>query len=560
MAARSKDFWSGALIRRYALVAILAVAAILRLWGLTWGLPTATHYFSYHPDESTVLQVAMFNMNVFTGKLLPHFYDYGSLQIYLVNFANSAAFLFGAVDIVPKDFATWYPQWARMYLIGRSLTVAMGIGTVWATYALGRTLWGQRAGLMAAMLLAVMPLHAQHSHWLTVDVPATFWVTLSLLWTAKLAQEPALLRQRLRCAIFAGIFCGLAAATKYNMALVIIPLIAFCIVRQASAASATKLAAVACITAVAAFLIACPGAILESHQFIADFHKEAVHVSNFNDPTFKDTGSGFLFLITNNLDSGLGMPLLAVALIAVAYGLYRRRPADGLLAFFALPYYILISLAAVRYARYVIPLLPILALWTGRLIADLSRVKSPPRRRAVAAAGVVLLAWTLADAVLLVRPMAQIDPRDQALAWLAPRISGSQSVGFAAMPWFGTPPLNPYFSSPRPGAWEQIEQSAPSGLLRPGQILYHNMDWDLSVLAARPAWVVLSEYDYRNSVRLHDPHMVQFLAALNQNYTKSFVSPAVSWPVGVGEYGLPLHRLPHDMLYTNPEILIYQRK
>ena len=91
------------------------------------------------------------------------------------------------MDIVPKDFAVWYPQWAKMYLIGRCLTVGMGVGTVWAVYAIGRRLWGRRAGLLAALTLAITPLHAQHSHFLTVDVPATFWAMLSLLWAVRLA-------------------------------------------------------------------------------------------------------------------------------------------------------------------------------------------------------------------------------------------------------------------------------------------------------------------------------------------------------------------------------------
>ena len=200
----------------------------LRAWGLGWGLPSATHYFSYHPDETVVLDVASRGMNVFAGRLLPHFYNYGSLQLYLVCFANTLAALSGAVDIVPKDYAVWYPEWAKMYLVGRWLTVGMGVGTVWATYAVGRQLWGRRAGLLAALTLAVMPLHAQHSHFLTVDVPGTLWVTLSLVWAARLMRGDP---HRLRAALWAGVFAGLAAATKYNLALVILPVLAACVVR-----------------------------------------------------------------------------------------------------------------------------------------------------------------------------------------------------------------------------------------------------------------------------------------------------------------------------------------
>ena len=86
------------------LFCVLLLALALRVWGLTWGLPSATHYFSYHPDESVMLETSSVTMNVFAGRLLPHYYHYPSLQFYLVCFANTLAALGGGVDIVPKNF------------------------------------------------------------------------------------------------------------------------------------------------------------------------------------------------------------------------------------------------------------------------------------------------------------------------------------------------------------------------------------------------------------------------------------------------------------------------
>ena len=64
---------------------------------------------------------------------------------------------------------------------------------------------------MAATLYAVCPLAAQHGHFATVDVPATFWVTAALV--AALTSRRWLL---------IGILAGLAAATKYNAGLVLL--------------------------------------------------------------------------------------------------------------------------------------------------------------------------------------------------------------------------------------------------------------------------------------------------------------------------------------------------
>ena len=533
------------------LLCILALALALRLWGITWGLPSVTHYFSYHPDESVMLETSSVTMNVFAGHLLPHFYNYGSLQLYLVCFANTLAALFGAVDIVPKNFDVWYPQWGKMYLIGRLLTVGMGVGTVWATYAVGATLWGRRAGLFAALILAITPLHAQHSHFLTVDVPATFWVMLSLLWSAKLATDAP---KPLKAAILAGLFAGLAAATKYNMALVLLPVLAACYLN--SSPSRFGRVAACCGVGLLAFCAACPGALLETSVFLKDIRFEAVHVQNSDDPTFRNTGNGFVYHITHNLDAGLGLPLLLLALSSIVYALYRRERGDALLAAFALPYYVLISLAAVRYARYVIPLLPILALWTGRMLADGSRSAVLLPRKTAEWTGGTAAVLTLIWCVHLVNFMADQDLRDWAYGWVN---ASGKTVGFAVQPWFGAVPVSPYFTMPRPGGWQAV---TPLEIKQ--QIVYSGKDWDADALAAKlPDVVVLSEYDYSDVLRLKDPDTLHYLQVLNQYYKRSHLLVNYNSAFS-GQYtrleGMPTRGWPHDMLYTCPIISIYRRK
>jgi 4-amino-4-deoxy-L-arabinose transferase-like glycosyltransferase len=302
------------------LAAILLLALFLRVWGLDWGLPSATHYFSYHPDETTVLNAAM-SMSLFRGQLLPHYYNYGSLQIYLILIANTLDYLFGHGVLIIHNVTTQYAPWARMYLVGRALTVAMGVGTVWAVYLLGTRLWGHRAGLLSGIVLAIMPIHAQQSHWLTVDVPATFWATLSLVWVARLATDDP---KPLRAALLAGLFAGLAAATKYNLALALLPL-AFATLRPFPGREGTGRLRpglglfCGCSAAALAFLITCPGFLLDSTKFWQDFRYEANHVQHLPGAEFAHTGSGLVFVIARNLDAGLGLPLLLLCLVSIVY-------------------------------------------------------------------------------------------------------------------------------------------------------------------------------------------------------------------------------------------------
>ena len=529
------------------LFGILLLALALRVWGLGWGLPSATHYFSYHPDESIVLGAAM-RLNIFQGRMLPHFYNYGSLQLYLVYFANTLAFLFGNNTLIITDFAAQHAPWAHQYLVGRGLTVAMGTGTVWVTCALGQRLWGRRVGLLAALILAVMPLHAQHSHWLTVDVPATFWGTLSLLWSARLATGDP---KPLRAALVAGLFAGLAAATKYNLALTLLPLCLSLLgpfpAREGTGRSRPGSGLLAGVgTAALAFLLACPGALLDNHKFAQDFRYEAYHVQHLPGAEFTDTGSGFVYHITRNLDTGLGLPLLLLSLASIVYALYRRERGDGLLASFALPYYVLIGLAVVRYARYVIPLLPILALWTGRLLADLSRLPHPIWRRTGVIVGAAVLAFTLADAAWLVQAMAEPDPRDRALAWLNTHAPAPAPIGFATQPWFDAPPVSPWFCAPIPGTWRQ--QTAPDTLAR----IVYAKDWDSTALEHTSVVVITEDY-----------------AGVEQGSQdqerQHFIEELETGPQSAEEFNRfdmfgHAQNLPSDMAYPSPDIAIYARK
>ena len=301
-----------------------------------------------------------------------------------------------------------------------------------------------------------------------------------------------------------------------------------------------------------AFCLACPGVLLETGTFLRDLRFEAVHVQNVDDPTFRDTGNGFVYHVTHTLSAGLGWPLLLVALASVVYALVRRERGDGLLAAFALPYYVLISLAAVRYARYDIPLLPILALWIGRIVADGTRQRFPLMRVLSLAGGALVAVAALAATVRLILPMAAADPRDRALAWLQANAPASASVAFPTMPWFQTAPLSPYFSFYQRGGWRGL--TSPEILAR---VVYNGKDWDVDALnTQKPDMVVLSEYDYADPQRLGDPVVTAYVQALRQDYRLVWSSDLHYKDQGP----LPTQGLPHDMLYTNPYVIVYQRK
>ena len=183
-------------------------ALALRFWGIRWGLPNADHTFSYHTDETVVL-LSSLQVHPLLLLLDPGHYAYGCL-VPIVN---------GLV----LDLGTWTglvtprPESASALLACRLVTAVLGAATCGAFSSRPESVsGGTSAGVVAGALYAVAPLAVQHAHFATVDVHATFWISLCLLQTSKI-----LTGESKRALLWAGAFAGLSAAAKYNAGVVL---------------------------------------------------------------------------------------------------------------------------------------------------------------------------------------------------------------------------------------------------------------------------------------------------------------------------------------------------
>jgi hypothetical protein len=69
----------------------------------------------------------------------------------------------------------------------RPLAAMFGVGTVVATFGVGNLLYGRRAGLIAALIIALMPYDVIVSRQVLLDGPMTFFATLTLYLVAHFA-------------------------------------------------------------------------------------------------------------------------------------------------------------------------------------------------------------------------------------------------------------------------------------------------------------------------------------------------------------------------------------
>lgn len=77
----------------------------------------------------------------------------------------------------------------RLILMGRGMMVFLLLATCLTIYALARTLFGHRAGLLSLALAALSPTLLAHGRLVTTDIPITLCTSLALLAFARVSQR-----------------------------------------------------------------------------------------------------------------------------------------------------------------------------------------------------------------------------------------------------------------------------------------------------------------------------------------------------------------------------------
>jgi len=526
---------------RLAWLGIVVLALGLRVVGLSWGLPEATHIFSYHPDEFHSLRGAF--SALLGGDLNPHFFNYGSLYLYLV----TAAIIFRGVPLPAEMKAASWAQMMRDWtLAARCVNVLCGVLTVFVVYLLAREAFGKKSGLAAAALLAALPLHVLHSHYATVDVPQTLFIALTLFFALRLSQKADW-----RNYIYAGLGAGLAASTKYNGALVLLaPLLAHGLASRQLTSRAQKIGwpVLMGIMALLAFAATSPYTFLDWAQARQDILFELEHMRQGEEPARSADPNGLLFhLWSLTLTSG-GATIAALGglVLALKCGESRKKLLPILL--FAVAWLVMISLAKVRYGRYEIALAPVLAFFVGGSWAAQERWGHRSlRRSALFLAGAAGALSLMTSAALVWRLHKDPDPRDVALQALLRFVPPDRSVGLVWDVWFNAPPVDVVNGGAvlrQNPLWRPFRQP-----LRPLVITGLNAE---ALEQQKPFAFVLSNFEIRDALRIGLPGAKEFVQKLRQDYELAFIA---SRPAPLA--GLAGWRPPQDWLYPFPEIHIY---
>lgn len=360
----------------WLLLLIVMLALISRIIQAHLGLP-----YVYNFDDPQIGGVALHILK--TGDLDPHFFAYGSFIIYLdavvdaANYLRLAALPIGTpesllgldqvkqLDTVAAQF--WTITHPSFYLWNRYLTAVFGTLTVIITYHIARFFVADRWALVPALLLAIMPVHIFHSGLLTPDVPVGFMVGASTLAALQFQRDGRVVPLATSL-----VFVGLAAATKYNSALIwICPALALILTRDRRWWHWLLLVAVPTIT----FLCVTPYALLDFKTFITQL---AVTVSSYHAPGPHSVRPGIrhFILALAQFRENLGTIVAIAAIVGLVTLLasMRRKVDIILIIVFPIAFLAYMSTTVRDYHRNFMPLYPFLCLYAGYGLFTVYRV------------------------------------------------------------------------------------------------------------------------------------------------------------------------------------------
>ncbi|MDQ1390214.1 MAG: hypothetical protein QOF56_3668, partial [Acidobacteriaceae bacterium] len=345
------------------LAVITLIAGWLRFSAVNFGLPD-----QLRPDEERLVPRALGVREEANAWPDPAVYPEGQILLVHGILRSYATATRGGHDL---SLAYARDNGARAFSIARLVTAAMGTATVPIVYLAAASIYGPLAAIVSSALLAVCFIHVRDSKFAKTEVPAGFWLALSILMMLRI---PA--RGRVMDYGLAGLFCGLAAATHYSSGAIAVGILvahleARCRERKSLFGSLFDSRIwVAGIVSIAAFLAVDPSFILEWKQTVATYAEmRRVYLmwNGGNTPA----GFGWPWLLGLGMPRGFGIEVELLLLAALLWVVVHRKPGTpALLAFVLVCFWSLTSGHPNLQIRYLINPLLAMVLLAGVFASD----------------------------------------------------------------------------------------------------------------------------------------------------------------------------------------------
>lgn len=390
------------------LAASLLTAALFCAYGIHWGRAEC-----WNNDE-----IALRPLN----GLHPGYFYKPPFHIYLNHLLVS--YPMHLAERIAKQLYLHTPvRFNEARLIGsRLLTAGLFLGTIAFLFAISLAFYGRFAARVIALLAATSAGFIAFAHFLTPDSPLLFWMAGAAYFSGRIVHSG-----KTRDYILAGVFAGLAAATKYNGVLVAIAIPVAHLFspncREWRSLFDWRMLLSAALVPIS-FVAGNPYAVLDHKKFVADF----MYTYSVTPGYGQQGGPGYgKFLLT--LPEILGLPgtIVVAFCIAASLVLLIRRRDDTrnarigfcIAASVALIYYLSLGSFIRVPARFVLPAVPFIILMTGPFLAVLET-----RGRMVVQLLIIPVIGYNAICCLFVGKRFSDDPRLAAQDWMIAHARG----------------------------------------------------------------------------------------------------------------------------------------
>lgn len=393
----------------YLLSLIFIAGAALRFYGLDFGLPQ-----QFHSDEPR--KVGVIHDMYARDSWDPQYFLHPSLLIYSSIAIKPVRDLLGLKSPPGSDY----------FMAGRTVSALAGALSILLLYLVAAKLFGRETGLLAAAILALLPLHVTCSRYMKEDALLVFNLLLSLFFVVKALKE-----DRAWAFFVAAFFAGVTASSKYTGALALVPILFAPWFASRSFWPDRKwlMRALLVLPLVPlGFVIFTPYSILNSAKFLSDFGFEQKHMEVGHTSAVDAWSQYWMFHVINSIVPGMTLPVTLFTFFSCGVLLWRRKVEDllilGLIATFYLPAEWVKAKPAPQPDRYILPCLPFLAIAAAEVVRVLKS------RQLVLPTVALSLLLVLYPALRSLHLSSEIknDTRDRMAQWMLSNITAGSKI------------------------------------------------------------------------------------------------------------------------------------
>ena len=443
--------------RVWIFVALLTVVAfLLRYWGKDFGLPY--FFMADEPSPHIINSIGVLKVSGIKEFFLVNVSLYPRLFWYIVALFYKLCMLSGFPVGFPVQIPATSDWFQMMSFISKNSTFFLGVGrfvgvffgsaTVPLLYYLGKLFKSEKTGLIAASVLTFTFLHVKDSHYLYLDVTATFFVVSFFVFLCLF-----IIRKRTVYFLLASVFSGVSIGIKYHLVFLLIPLfLAYIFVSVRNNKGVIRnilnpLFWAGIVLLIFFIFLGNPLPFINLSQFLNEIRNQS---ATFSSGQMGLTGSFLYYLYRfkftavfepltyNSLIGDMGIIILVLSIIGMFYSIVKTDFLRVSLASFVIPFYLFNELQAIKPVRFLIPIVPCIIIFMSVFLVEVSE-RFKLKKYILPVLCVLILLPSAVRVIRFDHLISNKDTRVYTMEWIRENIPIDKVITFYGHSWANPP-------------------------------------------------------------------------------------------------------------------------